>query len=85
MLLDGERPRSPKAYTFEVWREVGFEDGTKEVYSNLIPADTLEEAVREAADRNEQNEILHHVAYAMTTSVKLIREKGEDNVNNPDE
>lgn len=85
MLLDEERPRAPKAYTFEVWREVGFEDGTREVYCSLIPADTLEEAVKEAADRNEQNEILHHVAYAMTINVKLIRKKGEDNVNNPDE
>ena len=85
MFLDGERPQAPKAHTFEVFREVGFEDDTKEVYLNYIPADTLEEAVKEAADRNEQNEILHHVAYAMTISVKLIREKGEENVNNPDE
>lgn len=88
MFLDGERPQAPKAYTFEVFREVGFEDGTKEVYLNFIPADTIEEAVKEAADRNEENKLLRCVKYAMTIEVKLVRDKGKkgaDHVNNSDE
>lgn len=88
MLFDGERPQAPKAYTFEVFREVGFEDGTKEVYLNFIPADTIEEAAKEAADRNEENKLLRCVKYAMTIKVKLVRDKGKkgaDHVNNSDE
>lgn len=69
--------RSPvgKAAEWLIRREVKFDDGTVEIYENTIPADTIEEAVREANDRNEMNMMLRHVERAQTIAAELISRK----------
>lgn len=72
-----ERKETRKAaYEWMVWREVEYDDGTIEIYENTIPADTIEEAVKEAAERNEQNMILRHVDRAQTIKAEMIKKEG---------
>lgn len=72
-----ERKETRKAaHEWMVWREVEYDDGTIEIYENTIPADTIEEAVKEAAERNEQNMTLRHVDRAQTIKAELIRKEG---------
>lgn len=64
-----------KAAEWLIRREVEFDDGTVEIYENTIPADTIEEAIREANDRNEMNMMLRHVERAQTIAAELISRK----------
>lgn len=72
-----ERKETRKAaHEWTVWREVEYDDGTIEIHENTIPADTIEEAVKEAAERNEQNMTLRHVDRAQTIKVEMIKKEG---------
>lgn len=70
-----ERSPAGKAAEWLIRREVEFDDGTIEVYENMIPADTIEEAIREANDRNEMNMMLRHVERAQTIAAEFISRK----------